>query len=50
MNNLKSSGSWLYKCSISYSTLKGSFASRILTTTTDLFKGKSLMHLSKPLN
>jgi hypothetical protein len=32
-NNLKSSGSLLYKCSISYGTLKGSFASRILTAT-----------------
>jgi len=31
-NNLKSSGSSLYKYSISYSTLKHSFAPRILTT------------------
>ena len=32
-NNLKSNGSSLYKCSISYSTLKRSFAPRIWTTT-----------------
>jgi len=32
-DNLKSSGSSLYECSISYSTLKGSFAPRIPTTT-----------------
>jgi hypothetical protein len=32
-NNLKRSGSSLYECSISYSTLKCSFASRVLTTT-----------------
>jgi len=32
-NNLKSNGSSLYKYSVSYSTLKHSFASRILTIT-----------------
>jgi len=32
-NNLKSSGSSLHKCSISYSALKFSFTPRILTTT-----------------
>jgi hypothetical protein len=32
-NNLKSNGSPLYKCSISYSTLKRSFAPRSLTDT-----------------
>ena len=32
-HNLKSSGLLLYECSISYSTLKRSFAPRILTTT-----------------
>ena len=32
-DNLKSSGSSLHECSISYSTLKGSFAPRIPTTT-----------------
>jgi hypothetical protein len=32
-NNQKSSGSSLYECSTSYSTLKRSFAPRILTTT-----------------
>jgi hypothetical protein len=31
-NNLKGSGPSLYECSISYSTLKRSFAPRILTT------------------
>jgi hypothetical protein len=31
-NNLKSIGSSLYECSIIYSTLKHSFASRILNT------------------
>jgi len=36
-NNLKSSGSLLYKCSICYSTLKRSFASRILTTTSGVY-------------
>jgi hypothetical protein len=34
-NNLKSNGSSLYKCSISYSTLKRSFAPRILTATSE---------------
>jgi hypothetical protein len=34
-NNLKSSGSSLYECSISYSTLKRKFAPRIPTTTSD---------------
>jgi hypothetical protein len=33
--NLKTSGPLLYECSISYSTLKRSFAPRILTTTSD---------------
>jgi len=32
---MKISDSSLYECSISYSTLKRSFASRILTTTSD---------------
>jgi len=32
-DNIKSSDSLLYECSVSYSTLKRSFASRILTTT-----------------
>jgi len=43
-NNLKSSGSWLYECSISYSTLKTSIASRIQTPTGELrylMKGRS---------
>jgi hypothetical protein len=35
-NNLKSSGSSFHKCSISYSTLKHSFAPRILTTTSEI--------------
>jgi hypothetical protein len=34
-NNLESNGSSLYKCSISYSTLKRSFAPRILTATSE---------------
>jgi len=35
-NNLKSSDPLLYECSISYSTLKRSFAPRILTTTSGI--------------
>jgi hypothetical protein len=38
-NNLKTSGSSLYQCSISCSTLKLSFAPRILTITSKLPRG-----------
>jgi len=45
MNNLKSSGSSLYECSISYSILKRSFAPRILITPS----GKNLIMMSANL-
>jgi hypothetical protein len=47
-NNLKSSGSSLYECSINYSTLKRSFASRIPTTTSGRSSGCRYLQKKNP--